>query len=558
LYLRNNESRTLLTLTTEAPQFTSPSQFCINFIGASEEADHVIFTANGGLTSDAPASPEEAPNLYDWSAASGLSLVNVFPDGTPAVPKSFGGFGSGPSECFISNAAITRNAISNNGQYIFWTYRPFGSQRELFVRVNDAETIQLDESQGGPDLSGGGEFLTASTNGKHVFFTNQQRLLPGASANDLYEYNLETTELKDLTLDGNPAEVQGILGASEDGSYLYFVARGALASGAIPSANNLYVWHEGAIVFIGSLSPEDESDWSTQFAEQTARVVPSGKYVVFQSVKSLTGYDNEIGGSATCRLTLEGAPVGGRGCSEVFLYNATSGELSCASCNPNGTSPSALPPPKGEAMNSLPKWSTPFEQPRYLSDDGSRLFFESYEALVLRDTNQRKDIYEFEQLGAGSCTEATAAFSQRNNGCIQLLSTGTGSDESYFLDASKAGSDAFLVTRQPLVSGDQDNRYDVYDARVSGGFPGPSQPPPPCAGENCRPSAIGQSGDSIPGSSVFEGPGNVKPKVKCPKPKVKRNGRCVKRHKHRHKHRRSRLGAGMHDSGHHGSRRVSK
>ena len=58
---------------------------------------------------------------------------------------------------------------------------------------------------------------------------------------DLYEYDLEKPEgeaLTDLTPTENPGEarVQGVLGASDDGNYLYFVASGALAPGA--SAQN--------------------------------------------------------------------------------------------------------------------------------------------------------------------------------------------------------------------------------------------------------------------------------------------------------------------------------
>ena len=50
---------------------------------------------------------------------------------------------------------------------------------------------------------------------------------------DLYEYNLESDELSDLTIDGQPggAEVIGFVGGSSDGSAVYFVARGELDPG---------------------------------------------------------------------------------------------------------------------------------------------------------------------------------------------------------------------------------------------------------------------------------------------------------------------------------------
>ena len=57
---------------------------------------------------------------------------------------------------------------------------------------------------------------------------------------DLYACELpdEATKctLKDLTVGrfGESADVLGVLGASEDGSYVYFVANGVLAAGASP------------------------------------------------------------------------------------------------------------------------------------------------------------------------------------------------------------------------------------------------------------------------------------------------------------------------------------
>ena len=49
---------------------------------------------------------------------------------------------------------------------------------------------------------------------------------------------------------------------------------------------------------------------------------------------------------------------------------------------------------------------------------------------------------------------------------MALISSGTSTQESAFLDASESGEDAFFLTSQPLVGQDQDNDFDVYDARV--------------------------------------------------------------------------------------------
>ena len=65
----------------------------------------------------------------------------------------------------------------------------------------------------------------------------------------------------------NPMRVSrdAVMGASEDGSYIYFVATGVLADGAVKGADNLYVLHESEGVwttkYIATLSDEDAKSW---------------------------------------------------------------------------------------------------------------------------------------------------------------------------------------------------------------------------------------------------------------------------------------------------------
>ena len=67
-------------------------------------------------------------------------------------------------------------------------------------------------------------------------------------------------------------------------------------------------------------------------------------------------------------------------CPQAFLYDVEAEQDStCASCNPSGARP------LGPA--TLPGWTNCFEGPRYLSDDGNRLFFETFDALVPADDN---------------------------------------------------------------------------------------------------------------------------------------------------------------------------
>jgi hypothetical protein len=220
-------------------------------------------------------------------------------------------------------------------------------------------------------------------------------------------------------------------------------------------------------------------------------VTPGGEQVVFMSNASLTGYDNVD--AHTEKLD-----------EEVYLYDAASGRLNCASCNPSGARPIG--------PSSVPG-GTPFEnrshggaiyQSRVLSEDGRRVFFDSSDALVPQDTNGQQDVYEYEE------------------GHVDLLSSGTSDETSEFVDASASGNDVFFLTRQQLVRGDTDQLVDLYDARVGGGIPEPALPPS-CAEESCRSPVSPVGGALSLGSASFTGLGNVPPAASKPasKPKTK-------------------------------------
>jgi hypothetical protein len=280
------------------------------------------------------------------------------------------------------------------------------------------------------------------------------------------------------------------------------------------------------------------------------------------SRRSLTGYDN--------RSITGAAPA-----EEVYLFDAQTGRLTCASCNSSGARPHAVEyflngeggqnlPLSGDELvwehdtwlaADLPAWNNtdvaiqPY-QPRYLSDSG-RLFFDSFDALVAKDSNGVGDVYEYEPEGQGGCTPTStsggityrparpyevefAGLSQSGEeaaGCLGLISSGTSSEESALLDASEDGSDVFFLSTSRLSPLDVEGSRTVYDAHVCGAHGVPCPPPTPaaapvCAGDACQQPAMAPT-ESTPGSLTFQGAGNV---VECPKGKVRRNDSCVKRH----------------------------
>jgi hypothetical protein len=543
LFVRDNETDALKTLTTVGPMGTE-SDYCPVFEGASEDFDRIFFGAKAKLNDEAPLTTS-GMNLYEWTPSAGIKLASVLPNGSAATPNGQTSAGAKfiVNQCDMKRAVL-RHAVSADGSKMFWTYFSAftGGKNPLFARVIepgvDPKTVQLDATQGVAGTGGEGVYRDASVDGSKVFFTDAKKLTPGANANDLYLYDFDRPEgerLTDLTANATAATVQGVLGASEDGSYVYFAATGVLpaapnARNESPSAGrgNLYVWHQGeGLRFIASLTilPPDNANWVATLAgsgnaPRTARVSADGRHLVFRTAESLTGYDNTLNGSAASCFQGSGTK-----CAEAFLYEFDEDDLTCVSCNPSGARPLG--------STGFPNSYTPYEQPRYVLNDG-RVFFTTSDALDLHDTNGVQDIYEFERPGVGDCTVDSPTFSEVSGGCVNLISSGKSVDDSYLLDASADGRDVFISTRQSFVPEDKATDTDVYDARVGGREPTP--PLPTCEGEACRGAASTAAPASRPGTASFEGPGDPKASRGCPKGKrqVHRKGkaRCVKPKKH--------------------------
>ncbi len=376
---------------------------------------------------------------------------------------------------------------------------------------------------------------------------------PEDNAANLYEYELSSEpgkpgRLTDLSVDkaGDGAAEQGVAQISEDGSYVYFVAEGDLAAGALAGAPNLYVSHDGgAPAFIATLAPHgsergyfepkggDSLDWGYGGASQIpvnpevtrSVVTPDGTHLAFVSERSLTGYDNEQAESGECEGEISGSGVRETGrCPEVYLYDAGTDRLVCASCNPSG----ARPIGPSDIDTSSSRAGVSEYRPRNLAEDGT-LFFDSRDALVPHASDGRKNVYEYK------------------GGHIYAISDVAGGYESFFLDASPNSANVFFATADQLLPEDTSNDVVVYDARVGGGFPVTVSPPPCNNGDSCKPPPTPQPAlFGAPASATFSGAGNLTPEpssqtpkvtskiaVKCKQGRKLSHGKCVKRSKAR-------------------------
>ena len=438
----------------------------------------------------------------------------MLPGGTPVAGSCTAGSSSG-----TPGAQIGR--ISEDGERIFWS-TPGSGEGELYVRIDPDPTIEGDEetravSEEGEEESGtaGSWFWGAATDGSTAIFSTE--VTPNDS--DLYEFKVDGEETEPIA-----EEVIGVLGIGADAKRVYFASSKVL-TGEEENANgdkatagkaNLYLREaDGSVEFIATLAKADlEQALSarTPYREHTSLVSPSGAHAAFVSVAPLTGYDNKDAEGGTPR-------------EQIYRYDAGDGELSCVSCNPSNARPA------GRAR--IPFWQTPTHAARILSDDGSRLYFESADALAALDTNGKVDVYQWEEPGTGGCDEEDGSFSPLSGGCVDLVSSGQSAQGSRFVEASPTGNDVFFATVSSLLPQDFGSA-DVYDARLGGGLPIPDPIKPPCEGDTCA-AQIPAPEEPTPASADYTAPPAApegKPaKRRCAKGKrrVQRKGksRCV-------------------------------
>jgi hypothetical protein len=483
-YLRDDVSGGYLPLLTAAniPVGTQLTRVCNQnstkdheFVGASPDLSHVVFKSCEALTPNA-VRDGAVPSLYEWAAGGGLQLVSVLPNGKPenVVGEEQVELGGSHIVSEVNRyISRTRHAVSDDGSRVIWRTEGFTGDIYMHDLTRD-ETVRVNnENTGGTNPT----FQIASSDGSRVFFTEGKV----AEGTRLYEFEVTSGSGEPLAgkvhrLAENVASVESVIWASEDGSTLYISG----SSGVLLLHNTGTEWTETPFPAVVK-NPGGGH----------LRVSPSSRFVAFETN---TG---------------------------VSLYDASTGRVVCVSCSPTGEA--------AQGESNLPAWTTngrgyqnpAVYQSRYLSDSG-RLFFETTAALVPQDTNGQRDVYEYEPLGVGSCESASVTFNEKSGGCVSLISSGTSSGPSQFLDASENGADVFFLTTERLTSQDYDMARDVYDAHACSASspcfaPPPALPPACTTTDSCRTAPSPQPGIfGVSGSATFNGAGNLAPAASAP------------------------------------------
>jgi hypothetical protein len=516
-YVREADGSLVEVGPTEAPAAASgppagsrqPFVHSVNDVGASADLSHVLFELYGGdrLWPGDTTHQLSSTTLYEYVGTGNKQPQLVGVDATGHLISDCGtSLGS-----FLSYD--TYGAVSADGEKIFFTPWPCGSGAptvgELYARLGQLETVAISEPSAADcrecqtAVKAAAEFRGASVDGSKVFFATEQQLLAGDTTENLYEYDFDNpAEHKIVRVSsGSPTpEVLGVARVSADGSHVYFLARGVLTEGEnaqglqpLQGGDNLYVFERdaaypnGHLAFVATLSEADGADWSSQ-DERPVQATPDGRFVVFESTADLTPGDTSTQ-------------------QQVFEYDAQREVLvrisrgaagyaaGLASADANG---SYIPSMYTFAYSASPIAGAPGLA---VSADGSQVVFVSAGALTA-------DAEEAAAAGAQSVYEYRSDGSIAS-GDVHLISASAERSLAEPAGISETGADVFFRTASPLLAQDTDTQFDIYDARVNGGFPAAARPAV-CAAE-CQGALPAAPSFTPPGTASLQGGADLAP-----------------------------------------------
>ena len=490
---------------------------------------------------------------------------------------------------YLGSGTSTYNAVSKDGETVFFTASACGSSpavNELYARVGGARTVAVSEpsredcqacntTTGLADAT----FQGASQNGEKVFFLTEQALFAGQEGMNLYEYDANApmadvghpTGRIALVSGGSGApEVQGVVRVSEDGSHVYFVAKGVLTAGRNAEGNepeqgaeNLYVYNTvtGARAFVAKLltGAEEASIGAAESLEESRTEEGVGANLAQEAVVKSEQEHGEITVSREEELLGEAVEA-----YEAFI-NTTRGTVGPsgtleedrsvwglsdsrpAQATPEGrflVFPSSADLTVGDESRLVPQLfeydaneerltRVSIGQGGTYNSDGNVATFQDAPQLP-RQSFEGADLPTAAESGSALSSDGSSVFftsaagltpqAVRNDrtvyeyreGAVYLISDGrdasvyNGSPTVQLFGVDPSGEDALFLSADQLVPQDGETQMVLYDARAEGGFPAPVLAAG-CVGETCRGPAGASPQQSLPGSTGQAGAGNLAP-----------------------------------------------
>ncbi len=467
---------------------------------------HVIFTTGkgndeshwcnlvGSLCKAKQLEPNAAPTgtgaVYDRAADGPTKVISLMPGNTP--------LGAGEGAQYQGTSA-DGSAVA------------FKVKGTLYLRVNNEKTEEV--------TADASAFGGLSSDGRYLFYV---------SGGDIHRFDSSDESNEEV----NSSDDAKMMNVSSDGSHVYFISPSQLdgVKGTVGQPN-IYVWGGATLEYVATVLPSDLEgmsrlgSWVESLATATneprgpgieaSRLTPNGEFVIFESAAELTPYDND-------------------GHVEIYRYDAKAKSLECISCNP-------LKSPATEDARLQGLIATgPEIALNNLSEDGSRVFFETDEALVEGDVDGINDAYEWQAPG-GVVSSPLGLISSGTSVSYPISPLGSEVavelEQNVLFGITKDGSNVFFRSQDTLAPGaGVGGTPALYDARIGGGFL-EITPPPPCAEEGCHPPATPPPALGGAASSSLKGAGNVVPrkthhrKSRSCAAKSKRRKHCSKKRK---------------------------
>jgi sugar lactone lactonase YvrE len=513
-------------------------------VGTSPDLSHVFLGSIYPLIAS-DTGPSPSGRIYEVAGVGGpspaLRLLTVDSGGHPidACGSLITPLIGGPGD------SGETHPISQDGATVFFTTldAAAGCLARVYARVDGQRTVSISDPSPNnacttPACTGASPgpatFAGASADGSKAFFMSTQQLTDGASQDpvagdgahgagdlgcgetqgangcNLYMYDSgrpagdNLIDLSGGDSSGLGPRVKAVLGVSDDGSHVYFVAQGALTSqpnslgqSARPGAENVYVYNTsaGAVSFVAVLCTGSGQSGTRSDAPQCtgddgpllglgggvfpdrSAVSPDGRYFAFTTYAQLTPDDQNHA-------------------ADVYEYDAQTGSLVRASVGHDGQDQNgnagAQDAVLANSTTSGQAWQS--DTVRSMSADGQTIVFFTARSLQNGANNGAVDVYEW------------------HGGEVSLVS-GAHSDQDIENAAiTPSGNDIMFTTDEGLVPQDTDGLLDVYDARVGGGFPAPPAPTAPCTGDGCQGQPAGAPASPVAATVSFSGPGNAIPR----------------------------------------------
>jgi hypothetical protein len=440
--------------------------------------------------------------LYSWTAEDGVRVVSVLPDSEGGGMTTAATGVGGQMEYGIRNALPDSDGLD----YVYFSRREgFGGNGPAYVRsggeTKAVSVSRIPEASSDPVAA---NVLATGRGGRFMLFMTTESGLATPLTSDtptdlpalhfLYRYDAVNDSLD--YIGAMPSNPKPALQMSQDGRTVAFLSRFELAPGA-PAYDpqnptyeeNVYVWRDGVLRFVA----QSGSDSDVATGSYLRILSSNGRYLAFTdnstgplSAADIAGAD--VGSPSSSADCLRDGPTV---CPQVFIFDADTDELECASCRTDGLAPQSMggdpgaPGASGVYMDH--------RQVQTVADDGTA-FFTTAEDLVASDVNGLSDVYAY------------------RDGEHRLVSRAAQGMKARFLDATPDGETVFFATNDPIAATDNDKAIDVYMTREGAGFP--YTPPifvPPCTGSDCRNPFAPVAELPLAGSVTFSRRGNAGP-----------------------------------------------